>query len=112
MVVSELEQQFDKLWESFYPNIDLEAEVTIIPKRKFRFDYIHREARVAIEINGGIFVPSGHSTGVGIQRDYEKNNLATADGWAVFLLSSEMINQYWLAIIAETIIRRTTTLEN
>lgn len=103
---SSLEILFDQTWDSLYPDIELDTEARIISGRRFRFDYVHYKSRVAIEVNGGTFIRSGHSTGKGIQRDYEKNNLAVANGWVVFQLSADMINETWLGMIAKTIIER------
>ena len=115
--VSPLEQKFDALWTLLFPDIDLEAEVSgLIPGRKFRFDYYHPESRIAIEVNGGIFGsknwatgetrPMGHNSASGIKRDYEKVNLAIREKIYVFMLSSEMINEKWLTLIAEEIKER------
>jgi very-short-patch-repair endonuclease len=60
-----------------------EREVVAVPGRKFRFDFCFREARLLIEVNGGTFTRGGHSTGLGIRRDYEKANLAQLAGWRV-----------------------------
>ncbi len=103
-MISELELQFDCLWEYLYPDIDLETEWQAIPERKFRFDYFHLEARIAIEINGGVWMErGGHSYGTNLISDYEKYNLAIANGIRIFILSSEMINEDWLKLIAKAI---------
>lgn len=107
MRVSTLEMEFDLLWEELFPDIDLDAEQKIIPHRKFRFDYVHTGAKVAIEVNGGTYQRMGHSTGKGIERDYIKLNLAQAEGWLCFQLSSEMLNKEWLTLIADCIKKRT-----
>lgn len=101
---SHLELQFDFLWEYLYPDIDLETEWQAIPDRKFRFDYFHPQSKIAIEINGGIWMEKGgHSYGDNLISDYEKYNLAIANGIRLFILSSEMIDDSWLKLIAETI---------
>lgn len=101
---SNLELQFDRLWELLYPNIDLDVEKKLIPDRNLRFDYVHFEAKVAIELNGGIWMEkSGHNTGAGLLRDYEKNNLAIANGYVVFWLAEEMFTEKHLRLIASTI---------
>lgn len=115
MPVSCLELEFDSLWESFYPDIDLETEVRLIPERRYRFDYAHMESKVAIELNGQTWRLGGHSSGSGLQRDYEKLNLAQSLGWCVFQLSSQMITEDWLSKIAATIRYRSslhTTAKN
>lgn len=102
-MASKLEEKFIDLWINLHPRIELEREIKAIPGRRFRFDFGHLESKVLIEINGGTFVKSKHSSGKGINRNYEKNNLATLLGFRVFMLSSSMINSYWLNAIAVAI---------
>lgn len=105
---SDLELEFERLWVLLYPNIDLWAQEQIIPERKFKFDYVHKESKVAIELNGGIWMEaSGHNTGTGLLRDYEKNNLAIANGYVVFWLAREMFDDANLGLIARIIQSRT-----
>ena len=68
-----------------------EREVMAIPGRKFRFDFCWREARLLVEINGGTFTQGGHSTGLGIRRDYEKSNLAVLAGWRVLVFDAKAV---------------------
>jgi len=56
-------------------------EYQAIKGRKFRFDFCFTEQRLLIEVNGGTFTKGAHSSGLGIRRDYEKNNLAQLAGW-------------------------------
>ena len=73
----------------------------LIPDRKFRFDFADYPSQVAIEIQGGIWSrrKKGHNGGTGLERDYEKMNLAQLNGWKVFLLSESMISTTWLTMI-------------
>lgn len=103
MSISSLEFEFDLLWDELFPDLDLETEVRLIPKRRFKFDYVNFPGRVAIEINGQIWHKGGHSTGKSLMRDYEKLNLAQQYGYCVFQLSKEMITETWLKAIAATI---------
>lgn len=71
-----------------------EEELTgIVPGRKFRFDLGWRDKRVLVELNGGVWAKgaSGHSSGTGIQRDYEKAALCQLQGFRVFSVSSAMV---------------------
>ncbi len=102
-MTSSLERKFEYLWEELHPDIDLFTELSLIPKRKYRFDFVSKEAKVVIEINGQIWTKGGHSSGTGLMRDYEKNNLVQILGYIVFQLSGDMINEYWLNNIANTI---------
>ena len=56
-------------------------EYQAIKGRKFRFDFAWIERKLLVEINGGTYTVGAHSTGKGIARDYEKNNLAQLAGW-------------------------------
>ena len=104
MSKSVLESQFKNLWNSQFPELPCKQEVSdIIPQRKFKFDFAWIDSKVAVEINGQIWQPGGHSSGNGLIRDYEKLNLAQAEGWIVFQLSKEMITTKWITIIVNTI---------
>ena len=99
--VSYLENQFLDLWKSLNPDLPLEREQKLIPKRQFRFDFVYEPAKVVFEINGGVFAKMGHSTGKGINRDYQKLALAQMEGWRCFLLSSDMVSYDWVAQLGE-----------
>ena len=60
-------------------------------ERRFRWDYAWPEMLLAVEINGGTWVKSGHTTGKGIARDAEKINLATLRGYHTLVFTAEMI---------------------
>ncbi len=99
-VPSELEQRFACRWVQLYPEIDLEVEGQLIPKRKYRIDFYHRAATVAIELNGY----RDHSSKVKIQRDYRKLQILQAMGWVAFPLSwADVDKDEVLADIANTI---------
>ena len=103
-MTSHLEQQFADLWLSLYPTIDLHSEYRFSPPRRYRWDFCHPESKVAIEIQGGVWMgKSGHSGGTGVLKDYEKLCLAAALGWRVFLLAESMINDEYLETIARAI---------
>jgi hypothetical protein len=94
---------FAVLWESLYPEIDLFAQHQFMSDRGFTLDFVSIEGQVAIEIHGSIWRQGGHNTGDGLLRDYQKQNYATALGWAYFELAPELITAEWLELIAKTI---------
>lgn len=51
------------------------------PHSAYVWDFAIPACRLLIEINGGTWVKSGHSTGKGITRDYHKSNTAVMLGW-------------------------------
>ena len=65
------------------------AEWPFHPTRKWRFDYACPELKIAIEVDGGIFIGGRHSGGVGQLKDFEKGNAACAMGWYVFHTTPE-----------------------
>ncbi|MGL5078615.1 MAG: hypothetical protein ACRDBG_22680 [Waterburya sp.] len=105
---STLESKFIALWDNFKSEEELELarEVRLVPSRRYKFDFVHKESRVAIEINGGTWGIGGHSSGKGLNRDYEKLNLAQMHGFLVFQLSSSMITLDWVERIREAIYAR------
>ena len=66
-------------------------EYQAIPGRKFRFDFCFREERLLIEINGGTYNGGSHGRGVGINRDYEKHNLAVINNWRVLSFDTKQV---------------------
>lgn len=65
------------------------------PERKWRFDFAWNEfkrdphsgdtewKRVALEVQGGIWIHGGHNRGAGLQKEHEKRNEAAALGWRI-----------------------------
>lgn len=69
-----------------------EREAMLIPGRKFRTDFSWpAPIKLAVEVNGGTWVKSGHTSHAGISRDYLKNNLLMLAGWRVLMFDGEMI---------------------
>jgi len=66
-------------------------EYQAVKGRKFRWDFCYECARLLIEVNGSTFTKGGHSTGTGIRRDYEKNNLAQLAGWRCLMFDGKMV---------------------
>ena len=74
-------------------------------KRKFRFDfYVESNGlKVAIELEGGVFIRGRHLRPGGFLRDMEKYNLAASKGILVFRIPSHDISHKWINPIIETI---------
>ncbi len=51
--------------------------------RRWKFDRAWVDARVAVELEGGVFSNGRHTKGVGYSNDCEKYNQAQIDGWIV-----------------------------
>ena len=65
-------------------------EAKIIEGRKFRFDFAWDAQKLAVEIQGSTWRPNtGHTSGTGIARDYEKHNLAVLAGWKTLFFTTQ-----------------------
>ena len=80
--------------------IEYQREFQAIEGRRFRWDFLFPvdswmvglpSSPVLLEVQGAIFVKGGHSTGTGIMRDHEKNNLAVVNGYRVLYANSPTI---------------------
>lgn len=66
-------------------SVEATPEHRFHPTRKWRFDYALLEHKIAIEVEGGIWMKGGgaHSRPANIERDMEKYNQAMALGWRI-----------------------------
>ena len=81
-------------------------EFRAIPGRRFRWDFLignSDKSRLLVEVQGGTWARerSGHSSGSGIARDCEKNNLAVLQGWRTLMFTSDTIKNGEAARIIE-----------
>ena len=60
-------------------------------KRKFRFDFCWVAERLAVEIEGGIFIRGRHVRPTSFSKDCFKYSYATLLGWRVIRLTSIML---------------------
>ena len=59
--------------------------------RKWRFDYAYVDKKIAVEIEGGIFVIGRHTRGAGFLKDMEKYNAAGLLGWRIFRFTPRQV---------------------
>jgi very-short-patch-repair endonuclease len=102
---SALEKKFSILWGAIHGQ-ELIEEHKFHDTRKWRFDFAHEEAKVAIEIEGAVWTGGRHTRGSGYVKDCEKYNEATFSGWAVIRLTGKDINTENLERIKLLINRR------
>ena len=80
-------------------------EYQAIPGRRFRFDFAWKKEWLLVEINGGTYSKGAHSTGTGINRDYEKNNLAVLNGWRVLSFDTKQVKSGAALEVVEQFLR-------
>ena len=68
------------------------AEHRFHPVRRWRFDFAWPEKRLAVEVEGGVFVQGRHARGAGIRADIEKYNAAVLMGWRVLRYLPEQLH--------------------
>ncbi len=71
--------------------IPFEREVRLIPGRRFRFDFVFPEHKLAVEVDGGEYVQGRHQRPGGFRRDSEKFSLAAIHGYRVMRLTGSMV---------------------
>ncbi len=69
------------------------AEYKFHPDRKWRFDYAWPELKVALEIEGGIWVRGRHNRGIGMINDMVKYNSAAILGWRILRYTPQNISR-------------------
>ena len=62
----------------------------IFSKRKFRFDFAFPDKKLAVEVEGGIWMNGRHNRASSIEMDFFKYNLATKLGWHILRYSTAM----------------------
>ena len=108
---SRLEERFLMLWKHV-KGPDLEREYRFHHERRWRSDFAHVEARVLIEIEGGIWVNGRHNRAAGFNADLEKYLAAGLAGWRVFRFGPDQITLENVERMAEQVhdeIRRFST---
>jgi hypothetical protein len=66
-------------------------EYRFAPPRRWRFDYAWVEEKVALEVQGGLFVQGRHSRGAALLKEHEKLNTAAALGWRVMYCTPKQL---------------------
>jgi very-short-patch-repair endonuclease len=74
-----------------------EREFRFAAPRRFRFDFAWPDRKIALEVDGGRWMPGGgrHAS----DGDYEKLNIAASLGWRVLRVSSEMVRKDPLGVV-------------
>ena len=63
--------------------LNFQREFRFSRKRFWRFDFAHLPAKLAVEIDGGVYSGGRHVRGKGFENDAEKLNAAVIEGWRV-----------------------------
>lgn len=84
--------------------VDVVKELQFCGDRKWRFDYAIPDKKIAIEVEGGVWIEGRHNRASGFLKDMDKYNMAAALGWRLLratpqtLLTAKFLNVLKLAI--------------
>ena len=70
---------------------DWDEEHAFCPGRKWRFDFVIIGAKIAVEIEGGVWTNGAHVRGKHFISDMEKYNHATLLGWRVLRFTPQQV---------------------
>lgn len=90
-------------------DIGMVREFRFHPIRKWRFDFAWPEQKIAVEVQGGIWLgkSGAHTSGKGRTRDIEKSNMAAKMGWRMLQIAPEHIKNgdalMWIKGILEMV---------
>ncbi len=88
----ENERLLYEILNDVYPG-QWKSEFAGINGRKFRFDAANPTQKIAIEIEGGLWISGRHNRPVGMEQDMKKYNAAVLDGWRVLRYSPETLRK-------------------
>lgn len=84
--------------------VEVVKEHIFHPTRKWRFDYAIVEHKIALEVEGGVWIGGRHTRPQGFLGDVEKYNQAALLGWRVFRTTpSELCKQKTLNMLKEAV---------
>jgi len=71
------------------------SQQRIVPGRRWKFDRVYPDHKLAIEVQGGTFSPTqqGHNRGSKIENDCRKTCAAVVLGWRVLPVTRTMISE-------------------
>ena len=76
-------------------------------KRKWRFDYAIPVHKIAVEVDGGVWINGRHNRASGYVKDLDKFNVAASMGWVVLKFTQDnLLRSATLDLIKETIKNR------
>jgi very-short-patch-repair endonuclease len=80
---------FLKVLEKEFKGIDVVKEYQFHDRRRWRFDYAFPGRKVAVEVDGGVWVYGRHNSPTGYINDLDKLNTATSMGWLVLRITPQ-----------------------
>ena len=86
---SKVPDMFPKLLQHDLKGLEVVKEHQFHPVRKWRFDYAIVSLKIAIEVDGAVWVGGRHNRPAGYIADMEKLNTAASMGWLVLRITTD-----------------------
>jgi hypothetical protein len=98
------EEQFTEV-QPWLEHLEYRKQTESARCRKWIADYAWPEVKVLVDVQGGVWHKSGHSSPKGLLRDYARAITAAAGGWLFIPVAGEQLtkNDYYLDLIAQAI---------
>lgn len=95
---------FQKYLMAELPGVEVLKEYTFHWTRKWRFDYAIPTLKIAIEIDGGVWLYGRHNRPEGYINDMEKLNTAASMGWLVLrFTTANRLNNNTITLIRDAV---------
>lgn len=89
VVASKAPDMFLKFLQHELKGIEIVKEHRFHPVRRWRFDYAIPDRKIAVEVDGAVWVGGRHNRPAGYIRDMEKLNTAVSMGWLVLRVTTD-----------------------
>lgn len=100
-----LEQHFVAVWNARFPGEPSPTREYEFAKealgRKWRFDFCWPAKKLAVEIDGGVFIRGGHNRGVQMTGDHEKAREAVKLGWRILKYTTLDLRKKPMQVVEE-----------
>ena len=95
---------FDTILREMFPGV--EFEYNFHPTRRWRFDAAWPHAKIALEIEGGVWIQGRHNRPSGFLRDVDKYNEAGILGWRIFRVTPQQGKNGQAIVLLERIFEK------
>lgn len=101
---SKLERTFLTRWLQFAGDQpEPVSEFVFAPPRQWRADFAWPDKKLLVEIEGGVFGKSRHTSGTGYTEDCHKYNAATCAGYRVLRFTGTMLDRDPAGCVAQVV---------
>mgnify|MGYP003297287319 FL=1 len=86
---SKVPDMFLRLLQHDLKGLEIVKEHRFCPSRRWRFDYAIIDLKIAVEVDGAVWVGGRHNRAAGYVADMEKLNTAASMGWLVLRITTD-----------------------